>query len=156
MKDQKSENKSRKLSTDELDKLLSKIGDPADLADMAPDEELTPYTLSEYLDILLGRHARTKSEVIERSNLSRDYVYQIFSGLKKHVARDKILQLAFGLGATPEETDALLRAAGHNGLYARSKRDAIIRVFLANGGTLYDCNSSLGDFGFEMLDGEGA
>lgn len=39
--------------------------------------------LGEYLEKLLAQKNLTKKEVIARSDLNREYVYHIFSGLKK-------------------------------------------------------------------------
>jgi len=65
------------------------------------------------------------AQVIERSQIERTYGHQLFNGTRRP-SRDKVLQLALGLGLSVDETQRLLRAAGKSPLYPRLKRDAVI------------------------------
>ena len=65
--------------------------------------------LGEYLEKLLAEKNLTKKEVIERSDLNREYVYHIFSGLKKNPSRPKILAIAMAMELDLEEIQYLLR-----------------------------------------------
>ena len=82
--------------------------------------------LGEYLEKLLAEKNLTKKEVIERSDLNREYVYHIFSGLKKNPSRPKILAIAMAMELDLEEIQYLLRYAGFGLLYPRNQWDAII------------------------------
>lgn len=82
--------------------------------------------LGEYLEKLLAAKNLTKKEVIERSDLNREYVYHIFSGLKKNPSRPKILAIAMAMELDLEEIQYLLRYAGFGVLYPRNQWDAII------------------------------
>ena len=82
--------------------------------------------LGEYLEKLLAQKNLTKKEVIERSDLNREYVYHIFSGLKKNPSRQKILAIAMAMELDLEEIQYLLRYAGFGLLYPRNQWDAII------------------------------
>lgn len=82
--------------------------------------------LGEYLEKLLAAKSLTKKEVIERSDLNREYVYHIFSGLKKNPSRPKILAIAMAMELDLEEIQYLLRYAGFGVLYPRNQWDAII------------------------------
>lgn len=82
--------------------------------------------LGEYLEKLLAQKNLTKKEVIERSDLNREYVYHIFSGLKKNPSRSKILAIAMAMELDLEEIQYLLRYAGFGLLYPRNQWDAII------------------------------
>lgn len=82
--------------------------------------------LGEYLEKLLAQKNLTKKEVIERSDLNREYVYHIFSGLKKNPSRPKILAIAMAMELDLEEIQYLLRYAGFGVLYPRNQWDAII------------------------------
>ena len=82
--------------------------------------------LGEYLEKLLAQKNLTKKEVIERSDLNREYVYHIFSGLKKNPSRPKILAIAMAMELDLEEIQYLLRYAGFGLLYPRNQWDAII------------------------------
>ena len=82
--------------------------------------------LGEYLEKLLAEKNLTKKEVIERSDLNREYVYHIFSGLKKNPSRPKILAIAIAMELDLDEIQYLLRYAGFGLLYPRNQWDAII------------------------------
>ena len=88
------------------------------------DELILP--LNEYLEKLLAEKNLTKKEVIERSGLNREYVYHIFSGLKKNPSRPKLLAIAFAMELSLDEVQYLLRYAGLGILYPRNQWDAII------------------------------
>ena len=88
------------------------------------DEFIMP--LGEYLEKLLAEKNLTKKEVIERSDLNREYVYHIFSGLKKNPSRPKILAIAMAMELDLEEIQYLLRYAGFGVLYPRNQWDAVI------------------------------
>ncbi len=82
--------------------------------------------LGEYLEKLLAQKNLTKKEVIERSDLNREYVYHIFSGLKKNPSRSKILAIAMAMELSLDEIQYLLRYAGFGLLYPRNQWDAVI------------------------------
>lgn len=82
--------------------------------------------LNEYLEKLLVEKNLTKKEVVEQSGLNREYVYHIFSGLKKNPSRPKILAIAIAMGLNLDEVQYLLRYAGLGVLYPRNQWDAVI------------------------------
>ena len=114
--------------------------------------ELLFSSLSEYLEMLISEKHLKKSEIITKSNLDKNYAYQIFNGNKTNPSRNKVLMLAFGMGLTLNETRKLLKIAGLNDLYVRSPRDSLIMYCLINKYTLIKCNEYLNDFGFEILE----
>ena len=109
-------------------------------------------SVAEYLELLLGEKNLTKSEVILRGNLDKNYAYQIFNGNKTNPSRNKILMLAFGLGLNLNETRKLLKVAGLTDLYVRSPRDSIIMFCINKGESLISTNEYLNDFGLEILE----
>lgn len=87
--------------------------------------------LTEYLEILLQKYNMKKADVIKRASLAAVYGYQIFDG-KRDPKRDKVIQLAFGFGLTLEETQTLLKCAGHSELYPKVKRDVLFIYAINN------------------------
>lgn len=82
--------------------------------------------LAEYLSKLLEEH-NAKAEVVSLEiGYSHDYVRKIATGERKDPRRDVLLAICTYIHATVEETQALLRYAGQQPLYARRRRDAII------------------------------
>ena len=74
---------------------------------------------------LCRTHGLRPVEVIRRAGLDRTYGHQLFNGTRKP-SRDKLMQLAFGLGLTVEETQSLLKEARKSLLYSKILRDAAI------------------------------
>ena len=52
-------------------------------------DELVFSSLAEYLELLLNDKKLKKSEVIKKSNIDKNYAYQIFNGNKDNPSRDK-------------------------------------------------------------------
>lgn len=103
-----------------------------------------------YLRQLLTEKQLDKAKVIAESQLPRTYAYQIFQG-SKQAGRDKILQLAFAMHLSLEETNRLLTIAGHAHLYAKRKRDAIFIFALSNHYSLMETNELLEELEQELL-----
>ena len=87
-------------------------------------------TVPELLADLLERKQLTRAAVIRAAGLARTYGYQLFDGTYTPT-RDKLIQLAFGFQLTVEETQALLKAAGHAVLYTRTPVPRIDNVNFA-------------------------
>ena len=115
-------------------------------------DELIFSSLSEYLELLISEKKLRKSTVIKRSNLDKNYAYQIFNGNKEKPSRNKVIMLAFGMGLSVLETRKLLKVAGVSDLYARNPRDSIIIYCLSKGLSLIDANEYLNDYNLELLE----
>lgn len=140
-----------KKTTAELLEILKKQNDPAVFLESEKDEMLAmpPH---EFINVLLKRSGLKKSEAIRRSNLDRTYAYQLFAGTKAKPARDKIIMLCFGIGATSGETQRALKLFGVSELYVRNTRDAAILYCLQKGMDLIKTNLLLSDMGFAALE----
>jgi transcriptional regulator with XRE-family HTH domain len=113
---------------------------------------LTPkvcYRLAE----LCQTHGLRPVEVIRRADLDRTYGHQLFNGTRKP-SRDKLLQLAFGLGLDVEETQDLLKIARKSLLYPKILRDAAIMRCLFEGKSIDDVQTLLGSLDLTPI-GEG-
>lgn len=69
-------------------------------------------TLVSWFKSTLESRRCTRIEAIRASKLNSTFSYQIIAG-SRHASRDKLLQLAFGLELTPEETSRMLTLGGH-------------------------------------------
>lgn len=108
--------------------------------------------LSDYLQELLEAHGLVRKDAIHAANLNETYGYELFTGKKRNPGRDKVLQLAFGMGLTLRETDRLLQVAGASRLYCKDRRDAIIIFCLDRGVTLQEANETLFARGEDVLE----
>gem|GEM_PF-170731 len=115
-------------------------------------EKLKFKTIAEYLDMLLSEKKLQKNEVIARSNLDRNYAYQIFNGRKTNPSRDKMIMLSIGMGLTLEETRKLLKVSSLSDLYIRNPRDSIIMYCLVQKNDLIETNETLSNYGVDILE----
>ena len=69
-------------------------------------------------------------------------MHQVFSG-RRSPSRSRLLCLCFGLNASLEETQELLKQCGFAQLYPKDRRDAIILYGILNGMDLFAVNDKL-------------
>jgi len=127
------------METDDLDRFLSKHADQFQCRDTA-----------RALQALFQSRNMSKTALAERSCVSVVYLHQLFSG-KRRPTRERILCICFGLQATVEEAQELLKACGFAMLYVRDRREAIVLHCLHHGCTLEDANMALHSRGFQPL-----
>lgn len=87
------------------------------------DDSFETQSISEYLKGLCEERGLVVGQVIKKSEVDRTYGHQIFNGTRVP-SRDKLIQLAFGLELSLDETQKLLKKSGKSMLYAKVKRDA--------------------------------
>lgn len=107
--------------------------------------------LGDYLYELLYRHTAKAESVSIGIGYSHDYVRKIAVGDRLNPSRDVLLAICTFIQATVEETQLLLRYAGHQPLYARRKRDAIIWFALQNEMKFDKLNDYLHKKGYSTL-----
>ena len=115
------------------------------------DEYIKNMTLSQYFDILLEEKGIARKEAIKNSQLNYTYGYQILNGTRK-ATKDKLIQLCFGLKATPEEANRILVLADAGGLYGRNRRDCVIIFALEKGISLTETNELLYELNEKVID----
>ena len=96
------------------DKLMSELKNENNLQEFTENNKETfmDKPLTDYLEILLEKYNVKRADVIKKSALATVYGYQIFDG-RREPKRDKVIQLSFGFGLTLDETQRLLKCAGH-------------------------------------------
>lgn len=126
------------------DQLRQELMSGNDLGRVLSDNQESFWTqdLQGRLHAMFQRQKLTKTVLAKRSGISEVYLHQVFSG-RRTPSRDRLLCLCFGLGATVEETQELLRHAGHAPLYPRDRRDAVVIFGLSHAMTLPEVNESL-------------
>lgn len=87
----------------------------------------------EYLNYIIASKELIPADVIRRSGISRNYVYNILNGIKKKPGRDKVLALCIGSSMTFSETQKALEIAGLAPIYPRNDRDVWIAVAINQG-----------------------
>jgi len=131
----------KRKNTNELQKELTSAPDLSVFLS-ENEESFNNSSFSELLNEMFQKSGLTKAILSKRAGTSEVYLYQIFSG-GRTPSRDRTLCLCFGLSATLDETQELLKNSGFAQLYVKDRRDAIIIYGLANSLTLTEVNERL-------------
>ena len=126
------------------DDLRQELMESPDLDQFLTDnqEDFDGGRIGEMLNALFQKHRISKAALARLSGMSEVYLHQVFAG-RRNPSRSRLLCLCFGLDATVEETQLLLKLCGHAQLYPKNRRDAIILYGLANNMDLFDVNDKL-------------
>lgn len=113
-------------------------------------EQFCDESLTESLNRLFQKKNISKAALAKRAEMSEVYLHQIFAG-RRNPSRNRLLCLCFGLEASVDETQELLKHCGLAQLYPRNKRDAIIYYGLVHKLKLSELNDKLFAEGEETL-----
>ena len=103
-----------------------------------------------YLQELLAEKGLKQADVVREANLNPTFGWQVFVG-QRGASRNKILQIALAMRLGLRETNRLLKVAGHNELYCKVRRDAIVIFCVDKGYTLQETNETLYEFDEETI-----
>ena len=107
-------------------------------------------SFSDYIRELCMSMGETPQHVIKRSGIERTYGHQIFNGTRRP-SRDKVIQLATGLGVDVEKTQKMLRIAKKNELYPRVKRDVALLYCITHGMGFSETQEALAHLDLQAL-----
>lgn len=107
-------------------------------------------SVAELLNYLFEKKNISKAALAKQAGMSEIYLHQIFAG-RRNPSRNRLLCLCYGLNASIEETQELLRLSKMAQLYSKLKRDAIIYYGLAHELNLFEINDKLFDENEETL-----
>ena len=105
-------------------------------------EHLINENFTEMLQQMFKKSGLSKAVLAKKARTSEVYLYQIFSG-ERTPSRDRTICLCFGLSASLEETQQMLKHSGFAELFVRDKRDAIIIFGISHNLTLDEVNDEL-------------
>ena len=114
-------------------------------------ENFFEISLSEYLKNIVKEKGLDEKEVRKNSGIDNTYVYEIFNGKKKNVARDKLILISLSMGLDLKETQRLLKLGGKNELYSRNIRDSIIIFSICQKYDIEKTEELLFNEGYESL-----
>ena len=106
--------------------------------------------LAGYLQELLAEKGLKQADVVREASLNPTFGWQVFVG-QRGASRNKILQIALAMRLDLRETNRLLKIAGHNELYCKIRRDAIVIFCVDKDYTLQETNETLYEFGEETI-----
>lgn len=113
-------------------------------------ENFNNASVADSLNQMILKQRISKSALARQSGMSEVYLHQVFSG-RRTPSRTRLLCMCFGLQATVEEAQVLLKQCGYAPLYPKNRRDAILLYGLSHKETLFQINDTLFDEGEETL-----
>ena len=131
----------RNKGTDDLQQKLMKAADLRQFIEENEDQ-FTRENVADALNELFLRRDISKATLAKNSGMSEVYLHQVFAG-HRHPSRNRLLCLCFGMEASLEESQTLLKKCGYAQLYPRLKRDAVVIYGLLHKMTLYEINDKL-------------
>lgn len=143
-----------KETTRSLSRILEKISENRE-ADRFLEESRSdqPTNFHTYINQMIGEKNLQVSEVIRRSGISRNYVYNILNGYKQNPGRDKIIALCIGASMNYEETNRGLETGGYCRLQSHHERDVWIAVAVNTGNrNIQSINEELEAHGLKPLE----
>ena len=128
------------------DGLQQELMDSTDLSQFLSrnQEQYVDKSVAELLNHLFEKKNISKAALAKQAGMSEIYLHQIFAG-RRTPSRNRLLCLCYGLEASIEETQELLRLCGMAELYPKLKRDAIIYYGLLHKLDLFVINDKLFD-----------
>jgi len=126
------------------DDLQMELMSAADLNQFIEDNEdkFARENVAEALNNLFLQKDVSKATLAKNAGMSEVYLHQVFAG-HRNPSRNRLLCLCFGLSATLDETQTLLKQCGYAQLYSRKKRDAVVIYGLLHGMSLFEVNDKL-------------
>ena len=132
--------------------LQQKLMQSPDLSSFLSDnqESFNKETVSEILSRLFASKNISKATLAKQAGMSEIYLHQIFAG-RRNPSRNRLLCICYGLGASLEETQELLKLCSLAQLYPKCRRDAIILYGLVHKIDLFEINDILFEENEEIL-----
>ena len=98
----------------------------------------------------IKKSGKTKSDIINKADLSYCYFYDIING-RKIPSKDKIIRIVLAMKLDLDDCQEALRISGKSALYPRIKRDSILIYAINKGYSVYETNDLLTEYGEELL-----
>lgn len=106
--------------------------------------------IKEFWKNAVDTSSKTKSDIINKADMSYCYFYDVING-RKIPSKDKIIRIALAMNLSLDDCQEALRISGKSALYPRIKRDSILIYAINKGYSIYQTNDLLLEHGEEML-----
>lgn len=124
----------RKKTDELLKELKFKKTDIQEYIENNP-ESFIEINLKEFWGEILESSSMSKSDIINKSDFSYVYFYDVIAG-KKIPTSDKIIRLVLAMHLSLDQCQTALRYCGKSQLYPRIKRDSILIYAISHGYTV--------------------
>lgn len=88
--------------------------------------------IKEFWKKAVDTSSKTKSDIINKADMSYCYFYDVING-RKIPSKDKIIRIALAMNLSLDDCQEALRISGKSALYPRIKRDSIL-IYAINKG----------------------
>lgn len=136
--------------TDELIKELQFEGTDIQEYISSNPNSFIEINLKSFWNNIVNECGMTKSDIINKSDFSYVYFYDVISG-KKIPSFDKIIRLSLAMGLSLEQCQDALKYCGKAKLYPRIKRDSLIIYAISHGYSIFETQELLISSGEEEL-----
>lgn len=106
--------------------------------------------IKEFWKNAVDTSSKTKSDIINKADMSYCYFYDVING-RKIPSKDKIIRIVLAMNLSLDDCQEALRISGKSALYPRIKRDSILIYAINKGYSIYQTNDLLLEHGEEML-----
>ena len=120
-------------TTSRLEEIIKNLDSEGQAEEFAAQHAVPSQLFHEYLTLYIAEKQVVVSEMISRSGISKNYVYNIINGVTKSPGRDKIIAICIAAGMNLEELNRGLKISGNNSLYPKNKRDIFIAACVNRG-----------------------
>ena len=131
----------RKKTDELLEELKFKNTDIQEYIENNP-ESFIEINLKDFWERIIKNSGMTKSDIINKSDFSYVYFYDVIAG-KKIPTSDKIIRLVLAMHLSLEQCQTALRYCGKSQLYPRIKRDSLLIYAISHGYTVFQTQELL-------------
>ncbi len=123
----------KQITTEKLENILKNVKTEDELKTYMTEYGESFYgSFSEYFNDYIAENELNVSEIIRKSNVSKNYAYNIING-DRNPGRDKGLALCIGAGMNCRQINRALKITRHGALYPKNERDARIIIEINKG-----------------------
>ena len=139
----------QKKTSDLLKELTAENADISEYIASNPDSFING-NIKDYWEGIIDKSGLTKSSIINKSDFSYCYFYDIING-RKIPGKDKVVRLILAMKLSLDDCQDALRISSKSALYPKIKRDSILIFALNNSLSIYETNDLLTKYGEEQL-----
>lgn len=139
----------QKKTSDLLKELTAENADISEYISSNPDSFING-NIKDYWEGIIDKSGLTKSSIINKSDFSYCYFYDIING-RKIPGKDKVVRLILAMKLSLDDCQDALRISSKSALYPKIKRDSILIFALNNSPSIYETNDLLTKHGEEQF-----
>lgn len=103
-----------------------------------------------FWDELIAKKNYSKSNIINKSDFSYCYFYDVING-RKMPTKDKVVRLALAMKMSVDECQQALKLSGRSALYPKVRRDSVLIYSIEKHLTIAQCDDLLAQHGEDEL-----